>query len=65
MGHPHDFKMYGDININYPKIGQNVPVNTARWIVTEAVRLVENWDNLDRSGSTDRYFDNTKKKELL
>ncbi len=65
MGHPHDFKMYGDINMNYSKIGQNVPVNTARWIVSESVRLVKNWDIIDRSGKTDRYFDNTKKRELL
>ena len=62
MGHPHDFEMYGDINVNYAQIGQNVPVRTAQWIVSEAVRLIENWDTLDRSGNNIKYIDNIKQK---
>ena len=64
MGHPSDFELYGDINVNYPKIGQNVPVRTAQWIVSEAVRLISNWDSLDRNNKNVRYFDNTKKCEV-
>lgn len=64
MGHPHDFEIYGDINTNYAQIGQNVPVRTAQWIVSEAVRLISNWDSLDRNTNNVRYFDNTKQKEL-
>ena len=64
MGHPSDFELYGDINVNYPKIGQNVPVRTAQWIVSEAVRLINNWDSLDRNNKSVRYFDNTKKCEV-
>ncbi len=64
MGHPHDFIMHGDINMNYAQIGQNVPARTAQWIVSEAVRLVENWETLDRSGDAVKYIDNTKQKVL-
>lgn len=64
MGHPHDFEMYGDINANYAQIGQNVPARTAQWIVSEAVRLVNNWYELDRTGDEVKYIDNTKQKIL-
>jgi hypothetical protein len=56
--------MCGDINANYAQIGQNVPVRTAQWIVSEAVRLVENWDTIDRNGNNIKYIDNTKQKIL-
>ena len=42
------------------EIGQNVPARTAQWVVSEAVRLVENWDTIDRTGDTVKYIDNTK-----
>ena len=64
MGHPHDFFMHGDCTKNYEQIGQNVPARTAQWIVSEAVRLVENWDTIDRSGDAVKYIDNTKQKVL-
>ena len=64
MGHPHDFEIYGDINVNYAQIGQNVPARTAQWIVSEAVRLVTNWETLDRSGDKVKYIDNVKQKIL-
>lgn len=64
MGMPNEFELYGSDD-NYPKIGQNVPVKTAQYIVSEAVRIVNNWDNEDRSlGLSKGYamFDNIKKK---
>ena len=64
MGHPHDFILHGDIKLNYAQIGQNVPVRTAQWIVSEAVRLVENWDTLERTNDNIIYIDNTKQKIL-
>lgn len=64
MGHPHDFIMHGDCTMNYAQIGQNVPARTAQWIVSEAVRLVENWDTIDRTGDTVKYIDNIKQKVL-
>lgn len=64
MGMPFDFEMYGDIEQNYPKIGQNVPVRTAQWITHEAVRIVENWDVIDRTGAQIAYYDNVKQKKI-
>lgn len=59
MGHPHDFEMLnGKGNIN--KIGQNIPVNTAKFIVSEAIRIVENWDSIERPNPEVYHFDNTK-----
>ena len=64
MGLPHDFELYGDINANGPKIGQNVPVNTARFIVSEAAKVIENWDNIHRETgkSNTLLVDNTKQQ---
>ena len=59
MGMPHDFVLYGDININYPKIGQNVPVRTAQFIVSEVLKLIENWDTIKKQKEP-IYIDNTK-----
>lgn len=39
MGHPEDFILYGDKS-NYPKIGQNVPVKTAKFIVEQAINNI-------------------------
>ena len=59
MGMPHDFVLYGDININYPKIGQNVPVRTAQFIVSEVLKLIENWDTIKKQKEP-IFIDNTK-----
>jgi hypothetical protein len=39
-------------------------VRTAQWIVSEAVRLVNNWNDIDRTGDEVKYIDNTKQKIL-
>ena len=59
MGMPNDFVLYGDINDNYSKIGQNVPVRTAQFIVSEVIKLLENWENIDKQKSH-IFIDNTK-----
>lgn len=63
MGHPEDFELYGEVGDNISRIGQNVPVNTAKYIVSEAVRFVNNWDTIERNNQEVYMFDNTKYKE--
>ena len=65
MGHPHDFEFYGkyDNNNNYPKLGQNVPARTAQFIVSEAVRIINEWDTIPRNNPEIYMFDNTKIKK--
>lgn len=63
MGHPEDFELYGEVGDNISRIGQNVPVNTAKYIVSEAVRFVNNWDTIERNNPEVYMFDNTKYKE--
>lgn len=64
MGHPDDFVMYGTFHEKCRKIGQNVPVNTAKWITSEAVRVIENWDTIIRPTEGNvTFFDNTKQKK--
>lgn len=60
MGMPNDYELHGAVNSNYAKIGQNVPARTAKWIASEAVRLIENWDTLDRTNANILFVDNTK-----
>lgn len=60
MGMPHDFELHGDIASNYMKIGQNVPVKTAEWIVKECLRVLPLL-NESRDGSSNvSYIDNVK-----
>ena len=60
MGMPHDFILYGDINKEYPKIGQNVPVKTAKFIVSEVLNHM--YDNETETPSV-RVFSNIKQCE--
>lgn len=64
MGMPNDYELPGDINSNYAKIGQNVPARTAQWIVSEAVRIIENWDIIPRNLNDVLFVDNTKQKTI-
>lgn len=63
MGHPADFELYGDPVINSQKIGQNVPVRTAQFIVSEAVRIINEWNTIPRNNPEIYMFDNTKVKK--
>lgn len=60
MGMPTDYELPGSINTNYAKIGQNVPARTAQWIVSEAVRIIKNWDSLPRNNPDILFVDNIK-----
>jgi site-specific DNA-cytosine methylase len=44
MGHPDDFILYGNPS-NYAKIGQNVPVKTAKFIVEQALNNLNKQNN--------------------
>ena len=59
MGLPHDFELQGDIKTEFRKIGQNVPVKTAKWIVEQAL----NAPNTEHNNKLVRYFDNVSMKE--
>lgn len=45
MGMPNDFELQGTLNANFPKIGQNVPVRTAQFIISQIVKILEHWDD--------------------
>lgn len=60
MGMPHDYELQGNIEANYAKIGQNVPVRTAQWIISEAARIVSSWDSIERNNPDIMFVDNTK-----
>lgn len=60
MGMPHDFELQGDINKEYPKIGQNVPVRTAFWIVSQALKHMHD----SNDGPSVRFFSNIKQCEI-
>lgn len=62
MGMPHDFELYGDIASNYMKIGQNVPVKTAEWIVKECLRVLPHLNESRDNSSDVSYIDNVKQK---
>lgn len=63
MGHPFDYELQGKILREYPKIGQNVPVRTAYWIVSEALRAYERNNDLEEIKKV-RFFDNIKQAEI-
>ena len=60
MGMPIDYELPGSINSNYAKIGQNVPARTAQWIISEAVRIIKDWDTIARPNNDILFVDNTK-----
>lgn len=58
MGMPHDFDWFGDKG-NLPKIGQNVPVKTAKFVTEQAIKIVNNWNNESRQDGSAIFFNNT------
>lgn len=67
MGMPYDFEMQGIYPINYYKqIGQNVPARTMQFIASEAVRILNNWDSVERNNTLNVLFcDNTKQESKI
>ena len=72
MGMPHDFDLAVD-DIHAGKIayqlGQNVPLKTAEYMVSEAVRILLNWnvkDNNEVFSEENNYcmLDNIKQKRI-
>lgn len=61
MGMPHDFDWFGSEG-NLPKIGQNVPLKTAKFITNLAKNSIFKWNNTDRECGSVIYYDNTTKK---
>jgi hypothetical protein len=61
MGMPIDFEFYGN---DLAKIGQNVPVKTAKFIVEQAIRSYENSTKSTQCDTTVNviYQDNIKQK---
>lgn len=62
MGMPYDFKWFGDAG-NIPKIGQNVPANTAKFIVSNCLEILANW-NIERSNNGNAIFQNNINKQI-
>lgn len=60
MGMPDDYELIGNVDANYAKIGQNVPARTAQWIISEAIRILNNWDSIDRNNPEILFVDNIK-----
>lgn len=63
MGLPDDFELYGSRS-DYVKIGQNVPVKTAKFIVDNIIRTIDNWDEFREIGRNVSYQNNMSKKDL-
>lgn len=61
MGMPYDFILYGD-STNLPKIAQNVPVGTAKFIVQQAMKVIENWDKERTTNHNALYQNNIEQK---
>ena len=67
MGMPNDFELYGTLKANFPKIGQNVPVRTAQFIISQVANILEHWNEANQELERDDKYnvlkqDNTKKR---
>lgn len=67
MGHPVDFDMIGKPISFYKQIGQNVPVRTAKFMVNECLRILNNWNDIEscECNQIAIYLDNTKQKRIF
>ena len=63
MGHPADFELQGDYKTTFRQIGQNVPVRTAYWIVSEAIRTMDLRGQFGNESNV-RAFDNINQREM-
>ena len=60
MGMPYDFEMQGKPDVFFPKMGQNVPAGTTKFIVEQAVKFING--ELELTAENKLYYDNTKRK---
>ena len=63
MGMPEDFILYGNTG-DLPKIGQNVPVHTAEFIVKNIVNIINNW-NEPRQETTNIVYQNNINQQTI
>lgn len=61
MGMPHDFELQGNVLKNYNKIGQNVPVKTGEFIVSQIIKHI---NDKCKDDITVRYINNIQKKKM-
>lgn len=66
MGMPEDFILYGNSSC-LAKIGQNVPVGTAKFIVSNIVKILTDWNYINREciGKNVIYQNNIKQKTVI
>lgn len=65
MGHPDDFEwLTGNDEKFFPKIGQNVPVKTAKFIVDQCVKCLEKWNEPRGNEFNSSYQDNIKQNKV-
>ena len=65
MGLPEDFILYGN---DLSKIGQNVPVGTAKFIVSNILNILNNWNYINRETKGNKnviYQNNIKQKTVI
>ena len=65
MGHPEDFEwLTGDDKSYLPKIGQNVPVKTAKFIVEQCLKSLDKWNEPRGSEHNASFQDNIKQSKI-
>lgn len=65
MGHPADFEwLTGNNKAHLPKIGQNVPVKTAKFIVEQCLKSLNEWDKPRGNNFNASFQDNIKQKKV-
>lgn len=58
---PYDFEWFGDAG-NIPKIGQNVPANTAKFIANNCLDILMNWDQERKTEGNTIFQNNINQK---
>lgn len=64
MGMPEDFILYGG-DADLAKIGQNVPVGTAKFIVSQIVNVLNEWNYINREDDVNMVYQNNVKQGIL
>ena len=65
MGMPTDYHIYGETYEKSHQTGQNVPVNTARYIVSEIVRVLNDWEVERRKTNGNPFFGDNDNVEFV
>lgn len=65
MGMPTDYYIYGQTFEKTHQTGQNVPVNTGKYIVSEIVRVLNDWDNERNHTNGNPFFGDDENVEYV